>query len=215
MPAAPELLDGGRGVRIIEVFAEMEAEHASETDGHIAVAGKIEVDLQRVANGARQSCQHADLSGRQREHGIRHLTERVRQQQLFAQTADKPANAECGLLRCGATAVDLLLDVMVFDDRPGDQLREKRDVQQHLLERVRDRLWLTVHVDDVGKSLKGEERDADGQRNAGQRQTQPAQCVHCADSKIRILEHGEQPYPADDRECDTEFGVLSCGQPSL
>ena len=55
-------LDGGRSVRIIEVFAEMEAEHASETDGHIAVAGKIEVDLQRVANGARPSCQHADLS---------------------------------------------------------------------------------------------------------------------------------------------------------
>ena len=134
VPAAPELLDGGRGVRIIEVFAEMEAEHASETDGHIAVAGKIEVDLQRVANGARPSCQHADLSGRQREHGIRHLTERVRQQQLFAQTADKPADAECGLLRSGAAAVDLLLDVMVFDDRPGDQLREKRDVQQHLLE---------------------------------------------------------------------------------
>ena len=127
----------------------MEAEHASETDGHIAVAGKIEVDLQRVANGARPSCQHADFSGRQREHRVRHLTERVRQQQLFAQTADKPADAECGLLRSGAAAVDLLLDVMVFDDWPGDQLREKRDVQQHLLERVRDRLRLPVHVNNV------------------------------------------------------------------
>ena len=125
MPAAPELLDGGRGVRIIEVFAEMEAEHASETDGHIAVAGKIEVDLQRVANGARPSCQHADLSGRQREHGIRHLTERVRQQQLFAQTADKPADAECGLLRSGAAAVDLLFDVMVLDDRTCNKLWKK------------------------------------------------------------------------------------------
>ena len=149
VPAAPELLDGGRSVRIIEVFAEMEAEHASETDGHIAVAGKIEVDLQRVANGARPSCQHADLSGRQREHRVRHLTERVRQQQLFAQAADKPADAECGLLRSGAAAVDLLLDVMVFDDRPGDQLREKRDVQQHLLERVRDHFRLPVHVNNV------------------------------------------------------------------
>ena len=60
--------------------------------------------------------------------------------------------------------------------------------------------------------MERKERDADRQRDIGQRQTETAQRIHRADGEIRVLEHGEQSYPAEDRECDTEFAVLSGGQ---
>ena len=48
MPAAPEVRDARRGVGMVEVLAEAEAEHRAESDRHVGVAGEVKVDLQRV-----------------------------------------------------------------------------------------------------------------------------------------------------------------------
>ena len=48
MPSPPEFGDAAGQEGISEVLREGEAEHASETDCHIAVAGEIVVDLEHV-----------------------------------------------------------------------------------------------------------------------------------------------------------------------
>ena len=46
MPAPPELGDAAGNVGVIEVFHKLKAQNFTKADGHIAVAGKIEKQLQ-------------------------------------------------------------------------------------------------------------------------------------------------------------------------
>ena len=46
MPAAPELRDGRGDVRQVKVLAVAEAEDAAKANGHIGIAGEIEIDLE-------------------------------------------------------------------------------------------------------------------------------------------------------------------------
>src|SRR3546814_2017663 len=56
------------------------------------------------------------------------------------------------------------------DDRPGDELREERDVEQEIDRRPRGRDGAAMDVDDVGDALEGEEGDADRQDDLQERQ---------------------------------------------
>ena len=61
--------------------------------------------------------------------------------------------------------VEVVGDVVVTDDRPGDELRE-----EGLVRAVEDRIpfgpdHAAIHVDQIGDALEGEERDADGEEN--------------------------------------------------
>ena len=122
------------GIGIIEVFAETEAEHAPHTDGHVAVAAEIKIDLQRIADDAepkqRPVCDTArkiavkDL--------VRDIADGVGDQDLFREAGNETADAVNGLLGRAAPVVDLVGDVVIFYDRSRDQLREKGNVQQQL-----------------------------------------------------------------------------------
>ena len=52
MPTAPKIPQRERGVRVQEILFGCKTEDLSQADGHIAVAGKIEIDLQAVAHSA-------------------------------------------------------------------------------------------------------------------------------------------------------------------
>ena len=49
MPSAPEVRNGIRAVRMIEVQRKMEAQHLSDTDGHIRITAEIVEQLKTVA----------------------------------------------------------------------------------------------------------------------------------------------------------------------
>ena len=50
VPAAPEFGDRLGDVGIVEIERKIDADHQAEADRHIRVAGKVEIDLQRVAD---------------------------------------------------------------------------------------------------------------------------------------------------------------------
>ena len=49
MPAPPEFGDGGGDVGVVEVLGEIESQHLAHANAHHGVAGKIKVELERVA----------------------------------------------------------------------------------------------------------------------------------------------------------------------
>ena len=104
--------------------------------------------------------------------------------------------------------VDLPLNVVVFDDRARDQLREKRNIEQNLNKRSGNDRPVAIHIHHIGQALKGEERDADRQHDAGQRQAEAEQTIDRADRKIRVFEHREHPDAARHGKRHTEFGVF-------
>ena len=127
MPAPPELGDGLRYVRIVEVLQEVEPEHLAEADRHVGVAGEVEVYLERVRGGPEPRKRH-----RRRVRGerpVRHLGHDVREQHLLVEADDEPEDALRELVPSGAARAYLVRDRRVAHDRACDQLREERYVQ--------------------------------------------------------------------------------------
>ena len=52
MPAAPEIFDRGGNIGIVEVLVNVKTEHFAQTDRHIRITGKIEIDLESISHNA-------------------------------------------------------------------------------------------------------------------------------------------------------------------
>ena len=91
MPSSPELLDRGRAVGIKKILLEVKTEHSAQSDSHIAVSAEIKIYLEHVRDRAYPRCDDIDLALGSRENNIRDLPHRVRDDNLFTQSANKPS----------------------------------------------------------------------------------------------------------------------------
>ena len=132
MPPPPELRDRQGNIRVVEVFEEVEAEHLAEADGHVAVAGEVEIDLQRVGDGGQPVHERAVIGGVAAVDDGGHLRDLIGQQQLFGQTHDKAAEALREIVHSNAARSNLLLNGLIAHDGAGDELREEADVHQQV-----------------------------------------------------------------------------------
>ena len=192
MPAPPELRDAPRDVGIVEILQKVEAEHPPEADGHIGIGRKIEVDLEGVGHRAQPREEHRGHNGGKGR--VRDPRHGVRQQHLLAE-AEEEAHRAGGKFGDGLMPlVDLLRDGGVAHDGTGDELREKGDVERELERVALHRGVAAVDVDDVAQALKGEERDADGQRHLRHRNDRQQGVEHLAE-EARVLEPAQQRKP--------------------
>jgi hypothetical protein len=93
---------------------------------------------------------------------------------------------------------DHVLDVTIFDDRACDELREERDIEQHVEEIPLDFYHTAVHIDDIRKRLECEERNTDGKRDLRCGQRRAEERIHCLDKHARILEDDQQAQVGND-----------------
>ena len=139
MPPAPERGYAPRRVGVVEIFGKAKTEDPPETDRHIAVARKIEIDLQGIRGGVQPEIQDGFFL--RRLEGLHKRAEHVGEQNLFGKPEYKPAHAG----RCTLERVDplrkLRLDVRIPDDRPRDKLREHRDINGEA-----DKIFLRGHA---------------------------------------------------------------------
>ena len=197
VPSAPKVLHGFRNVRIIEVFLERKAEGLPEADGHVRIAGKIKVNLKKICDSA-EPCR----GGGHRPHGkrvnrIRRHGERVGDKHLLGKAEAEAAEARRRLFYCDDARVKLLVHIVIFYDGPGDELGKQRDVKQHVKIVFGKPRVPAIYVEHVAHGLKREERDADGQRDAGEREGKPERPVYAFNKKIRILEKDERAKAPD------------------
>ena len=164
VPAAPELRGRLRRVGVVEVARVLEAHHLAEADGHVRVAGEVEVDLEGVGGHAREAADEADLGRLAGQKRVGQHAGGVGEQHLLAQAHAEQPQALGKALQRRAAMVDLVLDVGVAHDGAGHQLREHGDVHAEV-QRILLHLHLAaVDIHHVGDGLQGEERDADRQR---------------------------------------------------
>ena len=200
VPPPPELLDGGADVGVVEVFQKLEAEHAPQADGHVAVAGEVEVDLQAVAQRPQPGHPDVQLLGGGGKHQVRHAAGGVGQKQLLPQAQHKPAHTVGGELRGGLPVVDLVRHIVVDDDGPGDELGEEGDIQRQLHDAFGAHLPVTVHVDHIGQALEREKGDADRQGDACQGDLQGKDLVHRGEEEVGVLKQGQHPQVEHHRQ---------------
>ena len=196
MPALPEARDGARDERQVEVFQQMEAKHARKADGHVRIAGKIEIELEHIRGGRQPRAHQRKLGGLHGKSRVRQSRQVVGQEHLFGQTHDKAADALAKIVQRFPAGGDLVVKRLVAHDGPSDQLRKERYVQAHVHQTLLHPAIAAVYVDDVRNGLEREERYANGQNDLRHRQRKVEDPVHVFHQKAQVLEAREQAQVA-------------------
>ena len=199
MPAPPELARRARQIRIPEVLAVGEPEHAPESDRHIGIGGKVKVQLK----GKEQSRDpRAGKRVRLRADGafLERLAADVRDQDLLRESDEKPLHARAEVHGRRFALRKRLFHVGILHDRTRDQLREAAHVQKQAEEPLLRFHAAAVHVDRVGQNLERIERDADRKPRGAERNAQ-----HRAEHEARVLEPEQRKKRREYRERKPQF----------
>ena len=177
-------------IGIVEIFQKVKPEHPAQADGHVRIAGEIEVDLPGVGQGPQPGhgrAQHgAGAKGR-----VRHLPQGVGQQHLFRKAHAEPDASAGGVPRSLPAGGDLPRHGGIPDDGPRHQLGKEGDVEGHPQGRPLRRGLAPVDVQHVAHPLEGEKRDADGKRHL-RRLHRKAQQNQVFRQEPRVLEPAQE-----------------------
>lgn len=144
-------------------------------------------------------------------HLVRELREVVRKEHLFKQ-ADQKAHGTGGKPRERfAPAAKLRGHVAVTDDRPGDEVREKRDVRAEVDEIPLRGSVPPVNIDGIGQGLKRIKGDADGKRHGRRGNRQASQRIQRADQQPGILEKAQ--HAEVDTNAENKRRLFGAGVP--
>ena len=164
MPAPPEIAGAGGFVGAVEILRQLDAEKASQADGHVAIAAEVEIDLQREAEEGEPGGHHAHMDGvadeRMDEGG-----DAVADQNFFGEADGEeidavfPARADAGLRDAG----ELRDELVVAGEGAGDEVREEGNEAGEAPEIALGFGGAAIDVDDVGNGLEGVKRDARGE----------------------------------------------------
>ena len=169
MPPPPVFGNAAAQIRVIEVFQELKAQHFSQPNGHIGIAGKVKVNLEGKGDGAQPGRPGGKTCPRQRRHGIPQGAHLVRDEHLFPQAYGEPSDARGKLRRCFPAVRELFLHRFVLHDGPCDELREQRDIGAKGDGILLCRHGASVYINDIAERLEGVKADTDGQRQLQQR----------------------------------------------
>ena len=145
-----------------EVLAELEAEHPAQADGHVRIAGEIIVNLEGICQSRRPGQAAGDISRRQLVDMVGASSQHVGKKNLLSETDHKAADAGSCLLQGHLSAVDLIADILVLDDRSRDQLREEGYIEGQLQHISLHGALAAIHVNYIRQGLEGKERNSNG-----------------------------------------------------
>ena len=127
MPTTPKICDTFSDIWVVEVFEKMEAKNSSETDGHIRVAGEVEVDLNGVGDGGEPK----DIGAIVGVVAVNAITQQggvVGYDDFFGEAEDETLNAIDEIVHGGFAFSELFFYCVISYDWPSDKLREEADV---------------------------------------------------------------------------------------
>ena len=172
----------------------MDVEHPGQTDGHVAIAAEIEIDLQGVGKD-----RDPGLPEGQFRHDIESLRhpggKGVGQDQLLEEPDREKMEARRQVqpVRLGAfRLVELRHHLVVQDDRAGQQMGEEQDIQRVVQQRIADRGLAAVAIDQIGNLAEGEEADGQWQHHVLQHPLRPKHVIDIRDEEIVVLEESQQ-----------------------
>src|SRR5438045_1961567 len=117
MPTSPKLGNRARDVWIFEVFDESEPKHPAETDGHVGIAGKVEIDLQRVAANRQPGETRRNFMAGDREEPVCQLSDDVGDHELLRHSQRESFDTVSETIACDVTNRELPFKVRIIDDR--------------------------------------------------------------------------------------------------
>ena len=163
MPPPPELGGGLGDIGVVEILQKLEAQHPPQANGHVGIAGEVEVELEGEGNDAEPCPQGGEFGAGGGQVHVPELAQVVGQQHLFGKAHGEalgpPGKALGGVVAVG----ELLVQVLILQDGPGDELGEEGDKGAEIDDVLLHPGVPPVDVDGVAHGLEGVEADADGQ----------------------------------------------------
>ncbi len=200
----PPVVDDRRGAqRRVEIERQLDPEHPPEPDRHVGIAREVHVQLQRVGRRRRPRPRRVPWLGRGVEKqrvGI--ARQRVGDDRLLRQPEreDDEADDEVAALHPREVRrAQLRDDLRIMDDRPGEQLREKRREQAEL-DRPGPADDATRRINQIGDLLEGEERDRQRQDDVMEREVRPRRRGDILDDEVGVFVIAEQPEIDDEAD---------------
>ena len=208
MPPLPELGYVLADERIVEVFVEVKAENAPQSDSHIGITRKVKQNVQRIAGYTEPTAEYGKRFHISAQCIFHYRVKIVCQNDLFAEPHDKAGNALTYVLGGGASVVYLLFNNAVSYDRTCHQLREQgyEHKEFHRIMLYLD--FSPVSVKDIREYLKGVEADTDRQRYMGSGNIYWQYSVQIFHHKVGVFEHAQQTKAHDKRYCNAHLRQL-------
>ena len=197
MPALPKLYHRAGNIGVVEVLQEVEAEHLPQADGHVAVAGEIEIDLERVGRDAQPRAGEGQLLTRKGP--VPELANGVGQQDLLCHAHGEALDPGGEFLQVLPPALQLFRHGFVADDGARDELGKEGDIGAEGDHVFLHRGVPAVDVDGIAHGLEGVKADADGQGQSQHRDGKPCQGIYIDSDEIPVLKEDQDAQIADDR----------------
>ncbi|MNF82187.1 hypothetical protein D3C84_644870 [compost metagenome] len=163
MPASPEVLDAARKIGAVEVLGEVKAQHQAQADGHGAVAGEVEKQLQRVGQTANPGVDKGRVF--QVERDIHQRRQRVGHQHLHAHADHESTRTEGESPPAEIPLRQLSAHPVITNDRASNGVAEHGNVRGVIDETALHRHGMPMHVHQIGNRLQHDERQARRQRH--------------------------------------------------
>ena len=193
VPAAPEIGRAAGHIGVVKVLGVVEAEHPAHADGHVGIAGEIEVDLKGEGEQAKPGAGRTDLREVAIEPGLYEQRGHIGDTDFFEEPLREPAKSAPGAIPRMDPVIDFGGNLGVADDRTGDELVKEAHKEQELERRPSGGNLAAIDVDHVGDGLKGIEGDADRQRDIGNRQRNGQHRIEGLGDERAILEGAQEP----------------------
>ena len=199
VPAPPEIRGILRQIGHIEIPAQVKIPDRGDSNGHVGIAGKVTVDLQRVANHRHGDAQ-AIVGRGGGEHRVHRHTDAVGKDHLLGQAGDKPGHAQIDIvLSDPVEPIQLGQKVVGLDDGAGGNLGEEGDVSRQL-----DKIPLRgdralLHIQQVAHGLKQIEGNTQWQNDVQRSYAaQPKGPGEGGDEEIAVFAQAQQGQAGDD-----------------
>jgi len=193
---------------------EAQAEHPSQAERHVGIRGEVEIDLQAVKQDAPPGHDRSDRGDGLRENRVDGGGHRVRDEHLLPEPEHEAADTYSKIRPGRPMGPQLVRDVVVADDRAGDELGEHRNVECEVDDLALGGDLPAVDVDEVGERVEGEKGDADREVNRAEvhsRGTRRSdEKVQVRDDESRVLEEGEQPQVSGHRQGQHAAATPDC-----
>ena len=185
MPSAPEIPDGNGGIGEEKVLFDIKTKHFPHADGHVAVPGKVVIDLQRIADPSEPGKTTVHDSGR--ENRIDCDGSRICKQELFTQADNKTANPCRSSFRCTEAVVNLRGNIAPTNNRAGNELWKERNIEQQFQKTGTVFLRTAIYVNGIAQPLKSKEGYSDRKNQTNWLKLQSKKAVDIADYKIGVF----------------------------
>lgn len=210
MPTPPKLRNRSGGIGEIEILREAETKTTGNTEGHVRITRKIQINLEREQDAAQPSrCRiHACIclgkDGRNRH------AQGVGQQDFLGQ-ADNETFQPCHDIReTGMAVLEIGLHILVFHDGSLHQFREKHHIQGKI-KKVPVGFHLPVpNIEQIGYALEKDERKTDGDNNLIDGKTGMEKFVEQRNASTEQLEIEEERHVPDNAGHQNQLLGFGC-----